>query len=181
MQQLDRVRFPAAHRRCVTVATLALNVVVVAAVLVFLVLAIGPRTGQYRTLTMLTGSMAPQYPTGSVVVVTPAPADSLRPGQVVVFQAPTADRQVVTHRVVSVDRSGPRPVMTTRGDANPAVDPWQSVVEDDVVWRARFAVPYAGEAIASLHTPAGRLALTQALPLNLLAWLLLAVWRPDSA
>ncbi len=174
-------RVAAARRRCARVGPLVLDVVVVVAVLGFLVLAIGPRTGQYRTLTMLTGSMAPQYPTGSVVVVTPEAADSVEPGQVVVFQAPTADRHVVTHRVVSVDRSGPRPVLTTKGDANLAADPWQSVLQDDVVWRARLAVPRAGQAIAALRTPAASLALTLALPLNLLAWLLLAVWRPEGA
>ncbi|MDX6226597.1 MAG: hypothetical protein QOE64_2973, partial [Frankiales bacterium] len=34
-------------------------------VLGFLFLGVGPRTGTYRTVTMLTGSMRPTYPVGS--------------------------------------------------------------------------------------------------------------------
>lgn len=159
-------------------ASVALNLTVTLAVLALLALGVGPRTGEYRTLTMLTGSMVPQFPVGSVVVVTPEPVASLRPGQVITYRAPTDDRRVVTHRVVSVDRSGPKPVITTKGDANAGVDPWRAVISDETVWRARGTVPYLGSVIRTLREPIAQLALTRALPVALLAWLLLAVWRP---
>lgn len=168
-----------ARQQWETAARLLLNAVVVAAVLAFAGLALGPRTGEYRTLTMLTGSMTPAFPTGSVVVVSPQPVEDLRAGQVITFHAPTPDRRVVTHRVVSVDRSGATPVVVTKGDANAAPDPWRAVLSDDVVWRARFAVPLLGDVIRLARQPAAQLVLTRALPAVLLGWLLVAVWRKD--
>lgn len=163
-------------------ARLGLNLVVVVALLALAGLAVGPRTGEYRTLTMLTGSMRPHYPPGSVVLVTAEKPSSLRPGQVVTFVAPTEDRRVVTHRVVSVRyaKDG-RPIIETKGDANNGKDPWgEALVTDDTVWRARAAVPYAGRAIVWLRQPRVRVLLVWALPAVLLAWILASVWRPDA-
>lgn len=159
------------------VAAVLLNLLVLSSVGVFAALAIGPRTGHYQTLTMLTGSMRPQFPPGSVVVVTREPASSLRPGMVITFRAPTPDRQVFTHRVVSVDRSGAHPVVVTKGDANPGIDPWQAVIADPYVWQARFAVPLLGDAIRVLRQPEVQLVVTRVLPGMLLAWLLVSIWR----
>lgn len=155
------------------------NLVAALVVLAFLGLAIGPQTGAYRTTTMLTGSMRPAYPPGSVLVVTPQSVDDLAAGQVITFHAPLEDRRVVTHRVVSVDRTGPRPVMITKGDANAGVDPWQATVTEDTVWRVRFVVPVVGRAIQQLREPWAQVVLTRALPALLLVSLLVAVWRPE--
>lgn len=161
-------------------AGLLLNVIVLTAVAAFLGLAIAPRTGEYRTLTMLTGSMRPGFPPGSVVVVTPQPVKDLRAGDVITFHAPTPDRRVVTHRVVSVDRSGPRPAVVTKGDANVGIDPWTATLQEDTVWQARFAVPHLGRAIIALRDPRTQLALTKVLPVVLVAWLLASIWRKDA-
>ena len=158
-------------------AVLALNAVLLSAVVGFVGLALGPRTGQYQTLTMLTGSMRPQFPAGSVVVVTREPVDALRPGHVITYHAPIEDRRVVTHRVVSIDRSGAKPVVVTKGDANAGNDPWQAALNDDHVWRARFAVPLLGDAIRLLRQPAAQTIATRALPGLLLVWLLASIWR----
>lgn len=156
-----------------------LTVVVVVVVLAFLGLAIGPRSGAYQTTTMLTGSMRPHYPPGSVLVITPMPTSELAPGQVITFHAPTEDRRIVTHRVVSVDRSKEFPAITTKGDANAGIDPWVAAVKTDEVWRVRFVVPGVGRAIQELRRPQVQFALTRALPALLLMSLLVAVWRPE--
>ncbi len=145
----------------------------------FLGLAVGPHTGAYRTTTMLTGSMRPLYPPGAVLIISPQPVSELAPGQVVTFHAPLEDRRVVTHRVVSVDRSGSRPVMVTKGDANPGNDPWAAKLSDDTVWRVRGSVPHLGSAIQMLRTPLAQLVLTRGLPAILLLGLLVSVWRPE--
>ena len=158
-------------------AVVALNAVLLSAVVGFVGLAIGPRTGHYQTLTMLTGSMRPQFPPGSVVVVTREPVAELRPGHVITYHAPIEDRRVVTHRVVSIDRSGPQPVVVTKGDANAGNDPWQAALKDQHVWRARFAVPLVGDAIRLLRQPAAQTVATRVLPGVLLVWLLASIWR----
>jgi signal peptidase I len=136
----------------------ALHLLLAATAAVFLFLAVGPHTGRYRTLTVLTGSMRPHYGPGSLVVDTPVRASAVRPGDVITFHAPTPDRRVVTHRVVRVlpDPAGTgRPVVVTKGDANPVPDPWQARLEGATAWRARAAVPFVGYGLIFLHT-AGR-------------------------
>ncbi len=147
------------------------------AVLLFLGIAVGPRTGHYRTVTMLTGSMSPAYPPGSVVVVVPQRSAEVREGQVLTFVAPTPERRVVTHRVVEVVRTQPRVVVRTKGDANAEADPWLAEISDDVVWRARADIPMLGTVIRMLREPWVGTALLYVLPGLLLSWLLAGVWR----
>lgn len=164
------------------VGTICLDATVVAAVLALTALGIGPHFANYRTLTMLTASMRPAYPPGSIVVVTEEPVSTLKPGDVITFHAPTPNRPVVTHRVVTVEREGAATRVTTRGDANNAADPWgEFAINSATVWRARGEIPLAGHAIANLRRPEVQLVLTRALPLTLLAWLLVSVWRRDDA
>ncbi len=163
-------------------AVVALDLVGLIAVLALGALAVGPHIAGYRTLTMLTASMRPHFPPGAVVVVTEEPASNLKAGDVITFNAPTPDRPVVTHRVTSVDHTGAKPKVVTKGDANNADDPWGAfTIDAPTVWRARGAVPLAGHAIAALRDPNAQLALTRVVPLMLLGWLLISVWRPDDS
>ena len=171
------------RRRPMHVAmVLALDITVMAAILAFAAVGIGPHVAEYRTLTMLTASMRPHFPPGSVVVVTEAPTASLKQGDVITFHAPSEDRRVVTHRVMSVRTVDGTTRVITKGDANNADDPWgEFAIKGDTVWKARGAVPFAGHAIASLRQPRVQLVMTKGLPLVLLVWLLASVWRRDDA
>src|SRR4051812_12666954 len=71
------------------------------AALAFLVLAVGPHVLGYRTMTMLTGSMAPRISPGDVVLSTPVAVADITPGMVISYHIPIDDHRVVTHRVVS--------------------------------------------------------------------------------
>lgn len=135
---------------------------------------IGPRVAGYRTLTVLTGSMRPTMPPGSVVVATREPIDDLRVGQVLVYQIPVLDHRVVSHRVIDITRTPSGVVVQTKGDANNAPDPWRARITDGSVWHASLAVPYLGSVIRSLRSPAVHRIVLFGLPL-----LLAAVWLAD--
>src|SRR5829696_3615958 len=97
------------------------------AVLTFLFLAVGPHVLGYRTMTMLTGSMAPEIEPGDVTVVTPIAVSDVTEGMVISYHIPIDDHRVVTHRVVSVERDPAGTVtVQTKGDANEAIDPWDA-------------------------------------------------------
>ncbi|CAB4719074.1 MAG: signal peptidase I [Actinobacteria bacterium] len=102
-----------------------------------------PRLTGATAYTVLTGSMTPTYPAGTLVVVRPRSVDDIGIGTVVTFQLASGDATVVTHRVVGLASRGGEPAFQTQGDANPAPDQtWVRPVQvRGAVW---YAVPYAG-------------------------------------
>jgi signal peptidase len=117
------------------------------------------------------GSMEPAIPLGSVVIVTPAPADTLAVGDVVSVQA-GEQKAVFTHRIIRlVDRNG-QPWIETRGDANPEPDP-SIIPATAVIGRITTTIPYAGYAVHLLGTLPGALfVLALAVLVLAAAWLL---------
>jgi signal peptidase len=103
-----------------------------------------PRLGGGTPYTVLTGSMRPAMPPGTMVVVRPRPADEVRVGDVVTYQLESGRPEVVTHRVVAVglDGAGHR-IFRTQGDANDTPDAaWVKPVQiKGVRW---YAVPRLG-------------------------------------
>lgn len=145
----------------------------------FLLLAVGPHVLGYRTMTMLTGSMAPQINPGDVVVSTPVATRDLHSGMVISYHIPIDDHRIVTHRIVSVDHGMDGTVtVQTKGDANKTVDPWKATLSGDSVFQVRAVVPKLGYAIEALRTPTVRTVLVYAAPALLAGWLLLGIWRP---
>src|SRR3712207_83184 len=75
---------------------------VATAVVAFGFLALGPHVFGYRTMTMLTASMAPEIEPGDITVVTPIAVSEVTEGMVITYHIPVDDHRIVTHRVVSV-------------------------------------------------------------------------------
>jgi signal peptidase len=149
------------------------------AIVAFAVLAVGPHVFGYRTMTMLTSSMAPQIEPGDITVVTPIAVSEVTEGMVISYHIPVADHSVVTHRVVSV-QSGPAGAVTvqTKGDANEAVDPWTAQLQGDTAYQVRAVIPELGHLIQALRTPGVTQTLTYGVPALLVGWILLSIWRP---
>lgn len=116
----------------ILVAALAVVVVVVPAV-----------TGSHP-YTILTGSMEPRYPPGTLVVVKDVDPADIAIGDVITYQLHSGQPEVVTHRVVAVqiDASGEL-TFITQGDANNSADA-EPVRAVQVVGRLWYAVPYIG-------------------------------------
>ncbi|WP_421734772.1 signal peptidase I [Cellulomonas sp.] len=114
-----------------------------AAVLVALVLIVVPLALGATPYTVLTGSMRPSMPPGTLVVSRPVPADEIHLGDVVTYQLVSNEPGVVTHRVVGVGSTaeGERQLLT-RGDANNVDDePVRAVQVRGVVV---YSVPFLG-------------------------------------
>ncbi|MGG5752801.1 signal peptidase I [Zafaria sp. Z1313] len=142
-------------------ATAASFLALVLAALAALVLVIVPLATGSQSYSVLTGSMAPHYAPGTLLVVGPADFASLGTGDVVTYQLESGRPEVVTHRIVSVTsaQDGER-LLITQGDNNDAPDP-APVAEVQVRGTLLYAVPYAGFAANWLgnqdRTLAGRL------------------------
>lgn len=83
-----------------------------------------PKIAGATPYTILTGSMEPDLPPGTLVVIRPIEADEVEVGSVITYQLSSGEAAVATHRVIAVGHSakGGR-VWTTQGDANEAPDP----------------------------------------------------------
>ncbi len=96
-------------------------------------------------LTILTGSMAPALPPGTLVVVKPTPVDEIEVGDVLTFQLESGKPALVTHRVVArvTDTGSDAVRFVTQGDANAQPDAGEvlPVQIKGTVW---FAVPWLG-------------------------------------
>lgn len=149
------------------------------AVAAFLLLAVGPHVFGYRTMTMLTGSMAPQIEPGDVTVATPIDVTDVTEGMVLTYRQPIGDRALVTHRVVAVDKTPDGTVtIQTKGDANQANDPWTATLTGDTAYQVQAVIPELGHLIQALRTPGLTQALTYGAPTLLAGWILLTIWRP---
>ena len=143
------------------------------------IIGVGPRTGQYKTLTVLSGSMRPGIPVGAIVVDTPESGADLQVGQIVTYAIPVEDHRVITHRVVKIIAAGDHPVFQTRGDNNDAIDPWQAQVIGAEVWRVRGVVPGLGYAIHGLRQRTIHVIAVVVTPIVLALWCVLRIWRDD--
>ncbi len=121
--------------------------------------------------------MRPTLAVGSLAVVKPVAASSVRVGDVITFNDPYVRSRRVTHRVVqiAVKADGTR-AYRTKGDANPERDPW-TIALPDRVGRLRFDVPYAGYGMVYAGTREVRTALILLSVATLLAVVLTSIWR----
>lgn len=121
------------------------STVVLAAFALFAILAIGvPFVLGAQSYTVLTGSMNPGMPPGSLVAARPTDFASIRIGDVITYQLEPGEPAVVTHRVVGStrDNTGDR-MLITRGDAND-VDDEKPVIAAQVRGVIVYAVPLLG-------------------------------------
>ena len=146
-------------------------------VLTLLAVTIGPRVFPYQVHPVLSGSMDPAIPTGSLLVVRPAATTDLRVGDIITFNRPGPSGTLVTHRIREVvDGPGGRSFVT-QGDANGAPDPWL-VPGQGSGWRYALSVPYAGYGIEALQSYWGHI-LALVLPAGILgAMMLRGIWKP---
>ncbi|WOF22621.1 signal peptidase I [Microbacterium betulae] len=94
-------------------------------------------------MTVLTQSMEPGLPPGTLVVIRPTPVDEIAVGDVVTYQIRSGEPAVVSHRVISKSYADGELSFVTQGDNNaaPDPDPVQAVQIRGTLW---YSVPLLG-------------------------------------
>jgi signal peptidase I len=139
------------------IGTVALILGVLLGVAVAVAVAVVPALTGAHALTVLTGSMQPTLPVGSVVVAQPVPASQIASGDIITFtdRDPESEAtRVVTHRVIDVQASSNGPTFGTKGDANNVADARRTAA-GDVIGVRWYSVPWVGTVRDSLATPVG--------------------------
>lgn len=104
----------------------------------------------WRPVVLVSGSMSPAMPTGTLVLTRPVPASEVEVGDVVTLPVPGSDTRV-THRVTGLRTEDGTTWATLRGDANEADDAPPYPLGGTVL-RAAASVPGLGRAVTG--TPA---------------------------
>jgi len=102
------------------------------------------------THTVLTGSMRGTFDPGALVLTREVPTASIHPGDVIVF-TPPGESAPYTHRIVTVTGDPTHPGITTKGDANPAPDPWHARLSAPTVQRVVWSGPGVGRVLLAVH------------------------------
>ena len=147
-----------------------LGTVVVAIIAVVAVVLVGLRLAGFRTFTVMSGSMDPEYPVGSLIYVKPVDYKTLKVGDVISYVAGD-DKTIVTHRIVEIetdknDASVLR--FRTQGDANNTPDA-NLVHYKNVLGTPAIMIPLIGFIAHNIQQPPG-IYITLVVGTLLLAW-----------
>jgi signal peptidase I len=132
-----------AWRLLTVVLTLGLSAILLgaAAMLFFFHLSVQP---------VLTGSMRPTFAPGAAVISRSIPVSQIRPGMIVIF-VPPGHSASFAHRVVTVSGPEGNRIVTTKGDANPAADPWHARISAPEIQQVVGSVPGLGSLMVAMH------------------------------
>lgn len=129
-------------------ASAALLLAVVALALILIVV---PKVAGATPLTVLTSSMEPLYPPGTLIYVLPVKAAEIRLGDVITYQIQSGKPAVISHRVIAINSpaDGKRSFIL-KGDNNS--DPDQAaVLPVQVRGRLWYSVPLLGWVNSALN------------------------------
>lgn len=112
-----------------------------------------PRILGYHIYSVVSGSMEPAIPTGSLLYIQEAQPGEMKEGDIIAFYGSEHSTAVITHRVV--ENRVAMGEFITKGDANQAED-LQPVPYGDFIGKAVRIVPGAGKAAEIFTTTEGK-------------------------
>lgn len=120
-------------------------------ILVGMLAVVLPAIAGATPLTVLTSSMEPKLPPGTLVIVKPTNTADIRVGDVITYQIESGKAGVVTHRVteISTSSNGSK-TFTAQGDNNdtPDAKPVEAVQIMGKVW---YSVPWIGYVASAVN------------------------------
>lgn len=149
------------------------TIIVVIAVLLAIAL-VGVRLIGLQVYSVLSGSMEPAYPVGSLIYVKAVDCKELKVGDPITYRLD--EDTVVTHRIIEVliDEEDPNTIRYfTQGDANDIPDA-TSVHYKNILGTPVFAIPYMGYVSNYIQNPPGMY-----VAISAGAILLMLVFLPD--
>ena len=109
----------------------------------------------YHTYHVLSGSMEPKMPVGSLIYVQESAPEDVEKEDIIAFYSSLEDSGIITHRVVENNIvSG---TFETKGDANEKADP-MSVSYDNYIGKVVFTIPWMGKVLTCMTSLYGKVA-----------------------
>ena len=117
-----------------------------------LIVSVLPISGNFKVMTVLSGSMEPEIKTGSIIVV--KPTNQYRIGDIITFNSAKKDIPSITHRIVEMKVIEDAPVYITKGDTNNAPDT-REIGQKDIIGKVLVDIPYMGFVVDFARKPLG--------------------------
>jgi signal peptidase len=175
----DRRRHKHRKRAPSRAATIASRIALAVTVVLFIALLVPTLLG-YKRYVIVSGSMEPTIPVGSVVYDEIVPVSSLIVGDIITFVPPAEYGMTdpVTHRIASITESASGNLeFKTKGDANETIDPWAFTLDQPEQARVEHHLPYVGYFYIFLSQRWVQLFLIAIPALLLGAYLIVKLWR----
>lgn len=153
---------------CSFLSTIILVVLIVLAGLLFV-----PYIAGCSELAVLTGSMEPTIPVGSLIYIKEVQPENLQPGDVITYHL--TDDTLVTHRVVEVNTQ--EQYVITQGDANS--EPDGQIQFEQIKGKMLFHLPYLGYISLNIRTKVGIYAICGILVAIILLTFLPEIFTPE--
>ena len=127
-----------------------ISTTVVVFVVIFAVLLIGVRLFGVQVYSVISGSMEPEYPVGSLIYVKEVDPSEIKVADVITYVLPSETPS--THRVVRIDEENQ--LFYTKGDANETED-GEPVHFKNLIGTPVFKIPYLGYVAYYIQHPPG--------------------------
>ena len=124
----------------------------IALVAILVIVSAFPITGNYKLMTVLSGSMEPSIKIGSIVMVKPMSVYNIN--DVITFGPYSKIKSPITHRIVDIKVNNGNELYITKGDANDTPD-MREITKRDIVGKVFFSVPFIGYAVDFARKPYG--------------------------
>lgn len=151
-----------------------ITTIMVVMVVLLALLLVGVRLFGLQVYSVLSGSMEPEYPVGSLIYVKAVDYKELKVGDPITFLLD--ENTVATHRIIEVlvDEEDPNTIRYfTQGDANGIPDA-KSVHYKNIIGTPVFTIPYMGYVSNYIQNPPGMY-----IAISAGAILLMLVFLPD--
>ncbi len=112
-----------------------------------------PRVFGYHIYTVVSGSMEPAIPIGSLLYIQEAPPEDMVKDDVIAYYGGRDATAIITHRVV--ENRVFMGEFVTQGDANSAEDK-APIPYDNVIGKVRLSIPRAGKAAQAFASIPGK-------------------------
>lgn len=114
-----------------------------------------PRLFGYEVYNVISGSMEPTIPVGSLVYIKHMDATEIAVEDVIAFYSPNNPEATITHRVIEKDDSTRE--FITKGDAN-AQEDLAPIPYEYLVGRVELSLPYLGNILSGFVNGNGKMA-----------------------
>lgn len=154
----------------------AVSVILLVLAVALVILLAGVRLVGLQPYTVLSGSMQPKYPVGSLIYVTQVDPADLRVGDAVTFRS---GGNVVTHEIVEVieGTSPSERRFVTQGLTNNISD--GQITISDIIGKPVFCIPYLGYVSAYVQNPSGMIGIACIAVVLLILSLIFDSLNPD--